>query len=301
MGIRRSRELNVNVTKSDETLKDRDMLLTKAGFTNTESELVKLNGLLSDVVSTPARSLKESEHDRLGKDVTEALRQGDLPIRSNKACMSEVNNPVAHDIIHEMMSAHNNLDNRVIEFISKQLLVIVKVQSGVEKHAQSQLGVCLLLRQKRLSEQTLEVCLDNSVAEVQTSTSDDEEVTALLRHKLGDVRSSRHHTSLLQIGGEKLRDLLNREGSVGDEHEREEILRSLVLLQVQLIDSSTKDFIDISAEALDPCEEAVTRLLANQETTSVEGPEEITLGLGDKIVDDLLAVTMLDILEVTRL
>jgi hypothetical protein len=232
MGIRRGRELNVDVTKSDETLKDRDMLLTKAGFANAESELVKLNRLLADIVSTPARSLKESEHDRLGEDIAEALRQGDLPVWGNEARMSEVDNPVAHDIAHEMMSAHDNLNNRVIELISKQFLVIIKVQSGVQKHSQSQLGVSLLLREKRLSEQTLKVSLDNGVAEVETATSNDKEVAALLRHKLGDVRSGRKHASLLQVGGEKLRDLLNREGSVGDKHERQEILRSLVLLQV---------------------------------------------------------------------
>ena len=79
------------------------------------------------------------------------------------------------------------------------------------------------------------------------------------------------------------------------------MLRSLVLLQVQLVDSSTKDVIDISAEALDLREEAVTRLLENQETASVEGPEEAALGLGDQVIDDLLTVAMLDILEVTGL
>ncbi|KAI6771403.1 hypothetical protein HG531_009028 [Fusarium graminearum] len=224
MGIGRGGELDVDVAKSNETLENRDVLLSEAGLTNTQSELMKLNGILADVVSTPARSLKQSEHDRLGEDVTEALR-------------------------------------RVIQLISEQLLVIIEVQSRVKKHPQSQLRVCVLFRKKRFSKKTPEVCLDNSIAEVNTTTSDDKEITALLSDELRD----------------KFCDLWNREGSVGYEHKGEKILGHLVLLQVQPVQAKSKDVVNIATDALGLSKEAITRLLLDQETTSVKGPKEAAL------------------------
>jgi len=94
---------------------------------------------------------------------------------------------------------------------------------------------------------------------------------------------------------------LDGEGSVGDEHKGKNILNGLILLDVQLLNSNAKNFIDISADVLGRSEEVIASLFPRNETTGVESSEEATFGLGDQIVDEILAIIMSNIVIVTRL
>jgi hypothetical protein len=73
------------------------------------------------------------------------------------------------------------------------------------------------------------------------------------------------------------------------------------LLDVQLLNSNAKNFIDISADVLGRSEEVIASLFPRNETSSVESPEKATSGLGDQIVDEILAIIMSNIVIVTRL
>ncbi|KAI6752538.1 hypothetical protein HG530_013907 [Fusarium avenaceum] len=112
------------------------MLLAETSLSDAESKLMELDSVLMNVVSPPTRPLQESEHDRLGENVTESRRQVHLPVSGNKASITEMCHPVAHNIAHEVVLVEDDIHYRVFKLICDELLLIAEVQSRIQKHSQ---------------------------------------------------------------------------------------------------------------------------------------------------------------------